>query len=59
MDVSVQIFLLLPRRSLGNSAHESYNEALESGYDQLGDGPFLVKQVLLHEPSYRLGAVEL
>jgi hypothetical protein len=35
-----------------------YDEALAAGYDQIGDGPFLVKQILLHEPVYQLGRVE-
>jgi hypothetical protein len=34
-------------------------EALEAGYDQLADQPFLVKQILLHEPIYHLGHIEL
>jgi hypothetical protein len=34
-------------------------DALEAGYDRLGGGPFLVKQILVHEPIYQLGAVEL
>jgi hypothetical protein len=34
-------------------------EALEAAYDQLGGGPFLVKQILLHEPIYQLGHIEL
>jgi hypothetical protein len=36
-----------------------YEEALDAGYDQLGSGPFLVKQILVHEPIYQLGHVEL
>ena len=36
-----------------------YDEVLAAGYDRIGDGPFLVKQVLLHEPVYQLGRVEL
>jgi hypothetical protein len=39
--------------------YPSYDEALGAGYDRLGDGPFLVKQVLPHEPVYQLGRVEL
>src|SRR4051794_24056396 len=35
-----------------------YEEAMGTAYDQLGDGPFLVKQVLLHEPIYHLGQTE-
>ena len=34
-------------------------DALEAGYDWLGGGPFLVKQILVHEPIYQLGQVEL
>jgi hypothetical protein len=36
-----------------------YEEAPEAGYDQLGSGPFLVKQILVHEPIYQLGHVRL
>ena len=32
--------------------------ALEAGFERLGDGPFLVKQVLIHEPIYQLGRIE-
>jgi hypothetical protein len=35
-----------------------YEEALEAGYERLGDGPFLVKQIILHEPVYQLGQIE-
>jgi hypothetical protein len=34
-------------------------DALEAGYSRLGSGPFLVKQILLLEPIYQLGRVEL
>jgi hypothetical protein len=34
-------------------------DALEAGYSRLGSGPFLVKQILLFEPIYQLGRVEL
>jgi hypothetical protein len=34
------------------------DDALEAGYDRLGGGPFLVKQILVHEPIYQLGRVE-
>ncbi|MFI5454376.1 MAG: hypothetical protein ACHRXM_02905 [Isosphaerales bacterium] len=36
-----------------------HEQALEAGYDQLGSGPFLVKQILAHEPIYQLGHIEL
>lgn len=38
--------------------HPRYEEALEAGYERLGDGPFLVKQIILHEPVYQLGRIE-
>jgi hypothetical protein len=34
-------------------------EALVAGYKQLGAGPFLVKQILRHEPIYQVGNIEL
>jgi hypothetical protein len=36
-----------------------HEDALEAGYDQLGSGPFLVKQILAREPIYQLGHIEL
>jgi hypothetical protein len=33
--------------------------ALEAGYDRFGADPFLVKQVLVHEPVYQLGHIAL
>ncbi len=36
-----------------------HDDALEAGYDRLGSGPFLVKQILAHEPIYQLGQIEL
>jgi len=39
--------------------YPSHEDALEAGYDQLGSGPFLVKQILAHEPIYQLGHIEL
>jgi hypothetical protein len=36
-----------------------HEDALEAGYDRLGGGPFLVKQILVHEPVYQHGRVEL
>ncbi len=36
-----------------------HNDALEAGYDQYGSGPFLVKQILAHEPIYQLGHIEV
>jgi hypothetical protein len=52
-----QFVLIKGRDILGfYSRHE---EALEAAYEQLGDGPFLVKQILLNEPIYQLGHIEL
>jgi hypothetical protein len=33
-------------------------QALEAGYNQFGGGPFLVKQIRVHEPIYQLGHIE-
>ena len=52
-----QFVLIKGRDLLG--FYPCHEEALEAAYDQLGDGPFLVKQILLHEPTYQLGHVEL
>ncbi len=32
-------------------------EALDAGYDQLGTGPFLIKQILADEPVYNLDRI--
>jgi hypothetical protein len=34
-------------------------EAMEAGYEKVGDGPFLVKQILQHEPIYHVGNIDL
>ena len=51
-----QFVLIKGRDILG--FYPRHEEALEAAYDQLGDGPFLVKQILLHEPIYQLGHIE-
>ena len=52
-----QFVLIQGRDVLG--FYPRHEDALEAGYDQLGGGPFLVKQILAHEPIYQLGHVEL
>lgn len=42
----------------GLGFYPSREEASEAAYDRLGGGPFLVKQVLSHEPIYQLGPIE-
>ena len=49
--------LIKGSRVLGFSARD--RKALESGYERIGAGPFLVKQILAEEPIYHLGEVEL
>ncbi len=39
--------------------YRCHQDALEAGYDQFGSVPFLVKQILAHEPIYQLGQIEL
>jgi hypothetical protein len=34
-------------------------EALEAGYDQVENGPFLVKQILRYEPIYNVSTIDL
>jgi hypothetical protein len=36
-----------------------YEAALAAGYDQVGAGPFLVKQIVRHEPVYQIGHIEI
>jgi hypothetical protein len=36
-----------------------YELALEAGYEQFGAGPFLVKQILRHEPIYQVAHIEI
>ena len=52
-----QFVLIKGRDVLGY--YPRHEEAMEAAYGQLGDGPFLVKQILLHEPIYQLGHIEL
>jgi hypothetical protein len=52
-----QFVLIKGRDILGY--YPRHEDALESAYEQLGGGPFLVKQILLHEPIYQLGHIEL
>jgi hypothetical protein len=52
-----QFVLIKGRDVLGFYARN--DDALDAGYARLGEGPFLVKQVLVHEPIYQLGDVEL
>lgn len=52
-----QFVLIKGRHILG--FYPRHEEALEAAYEQLGGGPFLVKQVLVHEPIYQLGHIEL
>jgi hypothetical protein len=52
-----QFVLIRGRDVLG--FYPCHDDALEAGYDQLGSGPFLVKQILAHEPIYQLGQIEL
>ena len=52
-----QFVLIKGRRVLG--FYPGTEAALEAGYDQFGDEPFLVKQILQHEPIYQLGHVEI
>jgi hypothetical protein len=52
-----QFVLIKGRDILGY--YPRHDEALENAYEQLGAGPFLVKQILLHEPIYQLGHIDL
>ncbi len=52
-----QFVLIKGRDILG--FYSRHAEALEAAYDRLGDGPFLVKQVLLSEPIYQLNHIDL
>lgn len=52
-----QFVLIKGREVLG--FYQRHEEALEDAYERLGGGPFLVKQILLHEPIYQLGQIEL
>jgi hypothetical protein len=46
-------FVLIKGRDVLGFYH-CYEDALEAGYDQLGRGPFLVKQILADEPIYNV-----
>lgn len=39
--------------------YSRYEPALEAGYRQIEDGPFLVKQITQYEPIYNVGNVVL
>jgi hypothetical protein len=52
-----QFVLIKGREVLGFFSR--YEEALEAGYDRFEASGFLVKQILMHEPIYQLGRVEL
>jgi hypothetical protein len=56
-DRAGQFVLIEGRDVLG--FYPSHEDAVEAGYDRVGCGPFLVKQILVHEPIYQLGRVEL
>ncbi len=56
VDREGQFVLIKGHKVLGFYAREE--EALEAGYEQIGAGPFLVKQIRPHEPVYQLGQVE-
>jgi hypothetical protein len=51
-----QFVLIKGRDVLG--FYPRYEEALESGYNQFGGGPYAVKQILADEPTYQFGQVE-
>lgn len=51
-------FVLIKRREV-LGFFPRYEEALKAGYEQLGNEPFLVKQILRHEPTYQVGHIEL
>ena len=57
LDREGQFVLIKGSRVLGFYVRD--REALEAGYEQIGAGPFLVKQILAQEPIYHLGDVEL
>jgi hypothetical protein len=52
-----QFVLIKGREVLG--FFPRYEEALEAGYDRFEASRFLVKQILMREPIYQLGRVEL
>lgn len=52
-----QFVLIRDREVVG--FYPSDEQALEAGYEQFGPGPFLVKQILAHEPTYQLGHVKM
>jgi hypothetical protein len=51
-------FVLIKRRDI-LGFYSRYEEALKAGYEQLGNVPFLVKQIFRHEPIYQVGHIEL
>jgi hypothetical protein len=52
-----QFVLIKGREILGY--YSLHDEALQNAFERLQGGPFLIKQILLHEPIYQLGHVEL
>ena len=52
-----QFVLIKLRDVLG--FYSRYEEALQAGYEQLGNEAFLVKQILRYEPTYQVGHIEL
>jgi hypothetical protein len=52
-----QFVLIKGRDTLG--FYPRYEEALDAGYEQFGAGPFLVKQILRHEPIYQVAHIEI
>jgi hypothetical protein len=56
-DREVQFVLIKGRDVLG--FYPRHDDAVEAGYDRVGCGPFLVKQILVNEPIYQLGQIEL
>ena len=52
-----QFVLIKCRDVLG--FYPRHEDALDAGYDRLVCGTFLVKQILVHEPIYQPGRVEL
>jgi hypothetical protein len=50
---------VLIRHSSVLGFYSRYEEALMAGYEQVGDEPFLVKQILRHEPTYHVGHIDL
>jgi hypothetical protein len=56
VDREGQFVLIKGRDVLG--FYPRYEEAMEAGYTQVEDGPFLVKQITQYEPIYEIGHVD-